>query len=199
MPKINVNEFADIVSAAGGTPKYNKVQHIKARYQKGYCPATDFYKPLRDQIKHLHQNSIPSTSLASVLRKVSSKKQSNYLDVVKGYTTWLKKIGSVSWFEPSTNIWSAYKTDINVNPELGLIINGTPHLIKLHFKSEKLSKSKADVITFIMDQVLRSGAPSANMCVLDIRESRLHGLSISSPQRLQSALLGEMAYIAAVW
>lgn len=200
MPRITVNEFADIVSAVGGTPKYNKVQSIKRQYSQTYSPATDFYKPIRDQIKLLHQNSLNSNMLESIINKVSPKKQSNYRDIIGGYKVWLKKIGKTTWFEPTSNTWSANEIDISINPELGLKINGAPYLIKLYFKSEKLSKSKADVITFLMDQALTEVNPvQSNMCVLDVRESHLYNFNVLNPQRLLAALLGEIAYISAVW
>lgn len=200
MPKITVNEFADIVAAAGGTPKYNKVQLIKQRRSEKYSPATDFYKPIRDQIKLLHQDSLGPDSLEFVLEKISPKKRSNYHDIIRGYKSWLKKTGKTEWFEPASNIWSASKVDVNVNPELGLVIDGVPYLIKLHFNAEKLSKSRADVITFLMNEALPAVNPGvSNMCVLDIRESRLYDCNISNPKRLNAALLGEIAYISAVW
>lgn len=200
MPRITVSEFADIVSAAGGTPKYNKVQIIKKQHSQKYSPSSDFYKPIRDQIKLLHHNSLNPVCLETILSKVSPKKKSNYQDIIRGYKIWLKKIGKATWFEPTSDIWSVNKIDININPELGLSFNGTPHLIKLYFKSERLSKSKADVITFLMEQALRGVNPGgSNMCVLDIRESRLYDFNVLNPQRLHAALLGEIAYISAVW
>ena len=86
-----------------------------------------------------------------------------------------------------------------MNPELGLQINGQSHLIKLYFKAKKLSKTRIDIITHSMDATLsRFAPPHTCMSVLDVRHSKL--ISPTVPiEGLDAMLVGELAYIAAVW
>lgn len=196
MPRISLTDFVDIVSASG-TPKATKVSQIKRR--RPYQPAFDFYKSIRDHIIETHENNRSKETIRRVLSSVHDpKKLAVYPAVVAGYTGWWGS-KNLLWFDPPDDVFSQHGVDISVNPELGLVINDHPHLIKLYFKSDPLSKNKIDVITHLMETCLGSQCPrDTTMSVLDVRKGKQISPTVPIPT-LNAMLHGELAYISTLW
>lgn len=195
MPQISLTDFVDIVSTSG-TPKFTKVKEVKNR--PPYAPAADFYKILRDRIIEIHQRGLDYKDLQSLVKSLSDRKKvNNYPVLINGYRKWCGR-KELKWFTPPQGLWSAHGIDVRVNPELGLEINGKFHLVKLYFKADKLSKTRTDIITHLMESCLGAQSPDTTMGILDIRNSKLLCPTVPIPG-LSVALDGELAYIAALW
>lgn len=196
MPNLSLTDLVDI-SAASGTPKMTKVRHIKER--PPYSPATDFYRPFREHLIEIHQNGLSRRELASILSNLSDqKKQANYPGLIEGYKRWWGR-KTLGWFDPPAAEWSAHGVYVRVNPELGLTVNGTPHLIKLYLKSEPLSRNRVAIITHLMDMTLLNNCePNTVMSVLDVRCHNLLAPNVPIPG-LTAALDAELAYVNALW
>jgi hypothetical protein len=196
MPRISLADFVDIVSKSG-TPKATKVAQVKNR--PDYEPAVDFYKPLREFIVDNHKRALPKFAPAAVLASITDpKKMTNYPAAVEGYRKWWGS-KTLEWFDPAVGTFSAHGVDVVVNPELGLVVNGKPYVIKLYFKADPLSKARIDVVTHMMEETLRgSHREGETMAVLDVRRARLLAPTVPIP-RLTAALNAELAYIAAMW
>jgi hypothetical protein len=86
-----------------------------------------------------------------------------------------------------------------VNPELGLVVEGERHIVKLYFKDEGLKKNQMDIISQLMEEALRPKAPHAElMSILDIRSGKLITRGVPVPG-LKAILEAELAYVAALW
>ncbi|MDR3683099.1 MAG: hypothetical protein P4L11_05155 [Geothrix sp.] len=196
MPKLSLTDLVDVVSKSG-TPKATKVAQIKNR--PPYSPALDFYKPLRDEIAHIHASGGNRASLTHFLSTVTDpKKKSNYPDVVTSYSKWWGK-KSITWFIPPSDGYSFNGVDVSVNPELGLIFNSQRYLIKLYFKADSLSKARIDLVTHMMEIALRPQCKNSEiMAVLDLRNSKLFTPTVPIPA-LTAVVNAELAYIAALW
>ena len=196
MPRLSLTDFVDI-AASSGTSKANKVRAIKNR--PPYNPAFDFYKPLRDHIEKTHSSSKGKTDLEKLLPSLTDKKKINaYPILISRYQKWWGK-KDLNWFTPPTGIYNDHGIDVSVNPELGLIIDGIPHLVKLYFKSELLTKNRVDVILFLLDSQLSSLSPTdTTMSVLEIRRSKLYTPTVHIPE-LTAILSAELAYVSALW
>jgi hypothetical protein len=196
MPRISLTDLVDVVSKSG-TPKSTKVTQIKHR--PPYSPATDFYKPLRDEISQIHASGLPKSALTKFGSSLSDpKKVANYPDAITGYQTWWGR-KSITWFAPPSEIYSANGIDVSVNPELGLEFGGQRYLIKLYFKADSLAKSKVNLITHMMEIALRPKcAQSEVMALLDVRRSKLFTPTLPIAG-LTSVVNAELAYIAALW
>jgi hypothetical protein len=72
MPKLSLTDFVDIVSKSG-TPKSTKVAQVKHR--PPYSPATDFYKPLRDEITQVHASGLTKATLTRFGSSISDPKK----------------------------------------------------------------------------------------------------------------------------
>ena len=195
MPQIVLGDFVDIAHASG-LPKATKVATVKNRGP--YDPRFDFYKPLREQIERIHEQGLGKERLKDVLGNLSDRKKVNiYPDLVGAYNKWWGK-KELPWSPPPRGIFSDSGIDIVVNPELGLTIAGVPHIIKLHFKAEPLSRSRADIVTHLMELTLRPKAADAVLALLDVRSGRL--VAAGEPNRRVNACLhAELAYIASIW
>lgn len=196
MPRISLTDFVDIVSSSG-TPKANKVRQIKHR--PPYIPAFDFYKPLRDRIIETHGAGESKDYLQDLMSSINDRKKiTAYPHVLEGYVSWWGR-KNLEWFDPPNDLFSLHGVDVSVNPELGLHINGEPHLIKLYFKSEDLTKNRVDVIHHLLDSTLATRCPENTiMAVLEIRRPRLYVPTIQI-QNLTAALGAELAYISDLW
>lgn len=196
MPKISLADFVDIVSKSG-TPKATKVAQVKNR--PPYNPATDFYKQLRDKIIDTHLNNRDKQYLIDSIEALPNlKKAAHYQAILNGYTTWWGK-KKLEWFSPPSDVFSYNNIDVNVNPELGIISNGHPYIIKLYLKADPLTKNRIDIVTYLMEVCLRQHCSSKEiMAIFDVRNSKLITSSVIISS-LNATLKAELAYIEALW
>lgn len=117
---------------------------------------------------------------------------------MNGYRSWWGR-KNLTWFDPPSDSYKSSGVEVSINPELGLIVNGSPHLIKLYFKADSLSKNRVDVITHLMAKTLERRCPAdTKMAVLDVRNSKLITPTVPIPT-LDATLNAELAYIANIW
>lgn len=196
MAVISLTDFVDIVSKSG-TPKANKVASVKER--PDYEPAFDFYRTLREGIVQIHQGAKSKSDLDRILDKLADpKKIKNYPPLLESYRKWWGK-KNLAWFSPPRASYEHTGIQVNINPELGLSIDATRHVIKLYFKADALTKPRADLITYLMEAELRKlAAPTDVMTVLDVRKAKafIYNASSVTNRRIINA---ELAYIASLW
>ena len=198
MPDISLTQLVDVVSKSG-TPKATCVKQIKAQLSERYDPRNDFYKLLREGIADAHSGGHGKPHISSVASQIADpRRMVQYGHLATAYNSWWGR-KKISWFVPPRSTWTpaASVFGVTVNPELGLEINGTRHVVKLYFKADPLSKARVDIITHLMHDELAASNPGTEFSVLDIRKRKLH--TVVPPTGLRSALLGELAYIAALW
>lgn len=196
MPRLSLTDFVDVVSTSG-LPKSTKLSQIKHR--ETYHPAFDFYKPLRDYIVDIHRLNQSKTALSGILARLTDQKKIDaYPSLVNAYRSWWGR-KTLTWFDPPSGLYASSGVEVSINPELGLQINGSQHLIKLYFKADSLSKNRVDVITHLMAKTLNGRCPSnTKMAVLDIRNAKLITTTVPIPT-LDATLNAELAYIANIW
>lgn len=169
--EVSLTDFVDFVCKTGST-KLTKVKQVKNREE--YSPATDFYKALREGIVAIHQNDGERKDLKEILENITDKKKvTNYQDCIEGYKKfWGRK--DLKWFEPPFKHWGIGDLDVRINPELGLEIDKKFYIIKLYFKSDKLSKEKVTQILTLLESQLREEVEDEPiMAILDVKNSKL--------------------------
>lgn len=196
MPSLSLTDLVDVVSRAG-TPKATKVAEIKNR--KPYQPATDFYKPLRDGLIEIHQSGKDKKALADLQNSLTDqKKQSNYPQALEGYRKWWGK-KTLTWFAPSRSVYGHAGIDVAINPELGLIVDGVRHVIKLYLKAEPLTRLRVDLITGLLEIALRAKCqPEDRLALLDVRQAKLFAGSTRMKPTM-AVVDAELAYVADLW
>ena len=135
-----------------------------------------------------------------MLHRVSGESRlQSYPQVILSYKKWWGK-RQLDWFNPPSAIYTSNGVSVSINPELGLGINGVPHVIKLYFKADQLKKTGADLITTLMESSLSSSVgPDTQFAVLDVRRSRLFLAKHPASPTLLAMVKAELAYVAEIW
>ena len=170
-PKIGLTQFISYTLKTS-SGQLSEVRKIK--YQNEYNPAGDYYKNLREGIIKYHSEKKPLEFLYDLPNKVDPKKQPKYHALIKGYKRFLGR-KDIVWFNPPKAIWSYEELVVRSSPELGLILNGQPYLIKLHFKDVAISKKASkDILTLMAHSSYDRELPhNIKFAILDIHKSKL--------------------------
>jgi hypothetical protein len=194
MDKISLTYFVDFVLKAG-TPKLAGVREFKDRKDE---LITDFYKQIREAIVDMHRNNKPDKVLDEFLAAQRDERRRRiYPCIVAGYRKFLAA-GKMTWFEPSVGTYRLDDVEINVNPDLGLVIDGKPHLIKIYFRGEPLSAKRISVVLNILAGGLGDSSPGKTLAVLDVRNAKIHTFKAPNP-RLGVLLRGEAASFSTIY
>lgn len=191
--RVNLTTFIDIASASG-TAKVTALRRFKNRGD--YDPRHDYWKRLRTAIVEYHESAEPDV-LDLVANTAASNKRENYRQCVQAYKNWAGS-SRYSWFDPPAGDWEHAGVLVRVSPELGLRRGQQRLAIKLYFKTEPLTKLRADVILHLLQTVLLPTGGCTDIGILDVRRSRLIQPTVEKPD-IDAALRGEAGYIAAAW
>lgn len=166
--------------------------------QRGkYNPAHDFWRPLRRAIVNAHQREEVDL-LDQLMPKITDKKKlSNYPARIQAHKKWWGK-KDYEWFQPLEAEWQYRQVAVRVNPELGLIDDSGPIVVKLYFKNERLSKLRVDGILHLLETTVTPAGKDARVGILDVPRARLIQPTVVKPG-LEAALRAEAAYIATAW
>ena len=146
MERISLTYFVDFVLKAGA-PKLTGVRDFKENKDEAY---TDFYKQVREAIVDMHKKGASDKVLDPFLHaQTDERRRRIYPSIIEGYRKFLAS-GRISWFAPPVGTYAVGGVEINVNPELGLNIDGTPHLIKMYFRGEPLASKRVSVVLNLM-------------------------------------------------
>lgn len=194
--KISLTDFIDFVSKTGST-KLTQVKKVKER--KPYHPATDYYKYVREGIIDIHETSGDKNQFENLIKNTPDiRKRENFEKTVKGYTKFLGR-KTVTWIEPPFRHWKSGNLDVKLNPEVGLKYDDVRHFIKLYFKSDTLSKTKASQILSLMESELRAKVKKDDLfCVLDLRTGKLF-CNEKRDTSLLPLLKGEAMSFETIW
>jgi len=194
MDRISLSYFVDFVLKAG-TPKLTGVREFKENKDESY---TDFYKQIREAIVDMHKRGLPEGSLDDFLATMTDTRRVRiYPGIIAGYRKFLKS-GEIKWFDPPSSGLPLGGIEVNVNPELGLEINGAPHAIKMYFRGEPLSAKRLALILHLLTSGLSASHPGMNFAVLDVRKAKLHTMRAPNP-RLNVLLRGEAASFSTIY
>lgn len=189
--KVPMTTFMDFVSKAGTT----KVTVVRGFKKGEYGPAMDFYKAVREAIVDVHAGGKPKTALDLVLGGLKDpKKVAHYPPIVAGHKKfWGKR--KLGWFKPPKADWTGGGLTVSVNPELGLEIDGVPHIVKLYFKEPRLAKKSLPIMTRLLEKGLALGSATPALAILDVRRAALH-VAPPPPVGIDAMLASEAAYFA---
>ncbi len=195
MDKISLSYFVDFVLKAG-TPKLTGVREFKENKDELY---TDFYKQVREAIIEMHKTGASDACLDQFLAaQTDERRRRIYPSVVEGYRRFLSS-AKITWFNPPAGAYKLGGLEININPELGLNIDGVPHLIKMYFRGEPLSSKRVQVVlNLLTSSGLSAAVPGCVFAMLDVRKARLHTLRAPNP-RLNLLLRGEAASFSTIY
>lgn len=193
--RISLTEFVDF-SASSDVRRLSLVREIYDRRTEGYAPKFDYYKRARDGIVRVAKRGTAPEGLHDVALNLRDRRKiPHYRDVFSGYISWTKKLGVTRWEKPPRSEWSAAGLRVTVNPELGLIIGGNPHAVKLYFKRGVLTTEQIAAVLHMMAATLPARWTPA---ILDLRRGEVHK-SRAQIARMPAALEADAAEFMAIW
>lgn len=170
MESISLSYFVDFVLTSG-TGKLTSVKQLKQGRDERF---SDFYRPVRESIVDMHTKGLDTIVLDDLLASlVDPRERRIFPKVVNGYKKFLRQ-GKMTWFEPPMRDYPLGPISVRVNPEIGLLINGRPHAIKLYFRGDPLSPQRILVVNQLLANALSTTWPGTVFSVLDVRRARLY-------------------------
>lgn len=193
MPEISLTDFVHFVTRTG-TSRLSLVRQVRRRGD--YDPIRDFWKELREGVVRFHRDG--DLDLDGLVAGQPEARRAHYAEALKGYRRFLGRKSAV-WFEPPRVVWSRGGLDIRVNPELGLTLNGEPHVIKINFRTRGLNKRQIECVLLLMEDALRPHSlPHTRFSVLDASSGKL--FTSEDPRRgLTPYLCGEAVAFSTMW
>jgi hypothetical protein len=191
--EVSLTSFLDY-AAATGEAKVRKVADAKQQYAEGYMRRYDYWRDLRLAIVDVHEQARPVRELRKLLNKCRPKQVANYTAAVEAYEKWAARKSLQSVGKRRAR-WVHGDLTVHVNPELVLEIDGTPHVIKLYFKRERLSGSRLGLSLHLLQTTVAKGAKA---CVLDVQAGKLHTASAPTPA-MDALLAGEADLFVRLW
>jgi hypothetical protein len=169
-----------------------------ASVESVYGVEKDFYKRVRDAIKKLHRNGGDLRELSEVPDRVSEARQGHSRAVANGFIAWAQA-HDPEYFVPPKGTWRHRDVKVTVNPELGVVINGRPHILKLNYTAMPTHAEEAPVMAHLMHRTLGRRAPKGcRMGVLDVRTGRM--VTTGRPKvAMDSVVEGCAAEVSALW
>lgn len=174
---ISLTQFLGYSTKVSTSAKIKAVRDIKN--SPDYHPAFDYWKPLRDEIKRLHENNLPIENLKDLLTRIDEKKAKNFSGAINTYIHFVKK-NDVSYFPVGKSYWKL--TDdlfVGSSPELGLIVNGKKLYVKIFYKKKtadtKLTKRNIQSTLTLMQLADRDFEmePDSNFAILNLQNGKL--------------------------
>lgn len=143
MERTPLYTFVDFV-LAGALRKLPVVKDFK---EHRYDHAADFYGLLREAIVEAHEKQRSLEDV--VLSLTDERKRRLYQPMIAGYLRFLGA-ASMERFTPPHTVLPIGDLEVDINPEIGLEIAGTPHVIKLHFGGATLAQARIDMVLGLM-------------------------------------------------
>jgi len=194
MEKVSMTYFVDFVLKVG-TPKLSGVKEFK---EHRYDHLTDFYKPLREAVVDMHEKGKPARALDDFLLTLTDeRKRRIFPGLVESYLKWHRP--GMKWFTPPHTTLPVGDLEININPELGFEIDGTPYLIKTYFRGEPLAQKRVTTVLGLLTAGLGTGRPGTVFGMLDVKNSRLRTLKSAPNPRLGLLIRGEAASFSTIY
>jgi hypothetical protein len=170
MESISLTYFVDFMLTSG-TGRLTSARNIQKGPDERY---SDFYRPAREAIMDMHRKGLDTRALVDFQASlVDPREQRLFPNVLIGYGKFLRRQTKVTWFEPPQAELRLGGMSVRVNPELGLLLGGEPHAIKLYFRGEPLSPQRAVLANEIMADALADTWPKMVFAVLDVRRAKL--------------------------
>lgn len=132
-----------------------------------------FYAPVLGAIQDMHRMGCPTAALDNFLSdRKDLRERRIFPKVISGYKRFTRS-ARVTWFEPPMRDWQCGPLTVRVDPDLGLLIDGRPHAIKLHFGGAPIEPQRAMLYSQILTMALGGTWPGMTMATLDVRRAKL--------------------------
>lgn len=162
-------QFLDYLRYAGPT-RIDIVRQIA----QGARP--DLYAPTKEAIVQLHERGITEASLAAFAHGDGAPEKVVSPAIVFGYQKFLGEGDRMIWGAPPRMEFMVGPVNVDVAPEVGLIIGETEvkTVIRLHLSRDPISASEVRLTCALMHSAFATTWPDLTYAVLDVRRGQLH-------------------------
>lgn len=140
--------------------------------QRARAPTPTFYEPLRQAIVQHHEDRPLGDVCEDFLKGLEVKQRAVFPGVVASYTQFLREKKPV-WFEPPLRTWVVGPLSIRVQPELGFVIHGRPHVLRMYFGARPPDADQVALTTAVMHGALAPHWPGTVLGILDVRRGKV--------------------------
>lgn len=194
MERVPLPVFVDFVLASS----MRRLDVLKPFKNGRHRDRPDFYDPLRACIIDMHRKRLPPSTLSDAsLSSVGKRQAELYPALINGYERFLSS-APMQWFEPPHTVLPIGDLEIDIRPDLGFEIGGTPHLITLYFRGAEPSQPRITTMLGIITAALGPTRPGTVFSILDVKMARLHTLKKPQP-RLGLAVRADAAAFATIY
>lgn len=195
MKHVGFTKFLDFTAQTGSA---KAASALAAFYQSGNMQnsRTHYYENLREALITAERSG-KYTDWEEFIREQKEEAQEATRDALIKFYKWKSNYASAAWYEPPKQIWALQEFDVNINPEIGLILDGEVYAIKLYLNNKKLSDLKAQAAGLIMENMFSEQYPAIKFAILDVKAEKFHVFNGAS-ERLDYLLIGEAAHMSAI-
>jgi hypothetical protein len=174
MIKISLTDFIDFI-VASGSAKQTIVSKFKKRKEYGY--AVDYWRELRNTITDFHDDPALTKAYfeaAIETNFIDAGKKEKARPLLQNYKSFLGR--KVIETKPIVKCDWRYNKDltIRVNPELHVVINGVPQLVKFYFKGKpQLTKAKIDMALVLLKIATEDIITDVHYSILDLPQQKI--------------------------
>jgi len=115
-------------------PDSLKPSFIRSLQSGAFPLRPDTWEPVREVITEVVCGGEPIKRLYSVINQAPNECRINYSRAVSGFDRFFAGAGDSTGFVPPKAFWVRDELVVSVNPEIGIVINGIPYVIKLYLK-----------------------------------------------------------------
>lgn len=170
MTTVPLNVFVDFMLTAG-VNRLTMARELAVGNSEHFA---EFYGPVRDVIVNMHEHGYGADILdAFIMSRSDPRERRVFPKVVAGYQKFLKS-AKMTWFVPPLREWPLAPLSIRIAPELGLLIDGRPHAIKLYFRGDPPESSRISLTAAALFCALSPTWPGTVFALLDVRRARLY-------------------------
>lgn len=195
--RISLTQVLNVISKTS-LSKLKKVDSVLVQVSCDYSPAQDYYGDLKRALVMMHKSGHQKNYLDASLWRVNEKKLPKYLERISKYKKWMgRKV--FTWIDPPKATYSKFGLDVNVAPELGLMIDGRLVFIKLYFNDDPIDSNSYKMICALMRKVHGAQYPGADFAVMDVKKGSLQKSSSEMDEDFIDLLNLELQYISGLF
>lgn len=175
MQTVPLSFFVDFMLMAGTG------RILAARTFKKTGDTPNFYQPFVDALvtSHSEGRSMREALDTFIATRTEERERRMFTAAERGYLAFLERYrkpdgdSNVTWFEPPMRDYPVGPAVVRVNPEVGLLLAGRPHALKLYFRGEPINPQQVAITTKLLANALQTTWPGTVFGVLDVRRGRL--------------------------
>lgn len=178
MRPLSFSLYTDFLLASGAA-RVSTVRAHKGRAEH------DAYKPFKAAAVAVASRARPLAILDAMLDRMDDRLRRLHEPLIAGLRKFLVRQRGAVWQAPPQSYWFLTpQLEVEINPELGFLVEGRKVAVKLYCRTEPLERARVEIMCAMMHAALPADWTPA---VLDVRQAKL--VTIGQATKLQRAAI----------